>query len=127
MPNRLMLPESGRMISRIMRMVVVLRAPLGPSKPYTDPRGTWSDSSRTATCSSYRFTTFRMSIARSDMEGVEAGRGEACTTRFDIIYLLHFPERNCTLFSRETVVFLRGRVVRKCLFLQGFLNALPED
>ena len=26
-------------MSRIMRMVVVLPAPLGPSKPYTAPRG----------------------------------------------------------------------------------------
>src|SRR3954469_13574750 len=67
LPNNEMLPESGRMISRIMRMVVVLPAPLGPSRPYTDPRGTWSDKSRTATCSSYRFTTLRMSMASSNM------------------------------------------------------------
>ena len=33
-------PESGSMMSRIMRMVVVLPAPLGPSRPYTVPRGT---------------------------------------------------------------------------------------
>ena len=65
------------MMSRIMRMVVVFPAPLGPSKPYTDPRGTWSDRSRTATCSSYRFTTLRMSIAKSDMDGGRGIGGEA--------------------------------------------------
>src|SRR5262245_20965663 len=78
-----MLPESGRMMSRIMRIVVVLPAPFGPSNPYTDPRGTWSDKSRTARCCSYRFTTLRMSIARSDMRGKTAGEGggpdPACT------------------------------------------------
>src|SRR5262245_36920962 len=72
-----MLPESGRMMSSIIRIVVVLPAPLGPSNPYTDPRGTWSDKSRTATCSSYRFTTFRMSIARSDMGECGIGEGGA--------------------------------------------------
>ena len=36
-PNSVIVPESGRMMSRIMRMVVVLPAPLGPSRPYTDP------------------------------------------------------------------------------------------
>jgi hypothetical protein len=76
LPKQVMLRESGRMMSRIMRMVVVLPAPLGPSKPYTDPRGTWSDRSRTATCSSYRFTTLRMSIARSDMDWEKEGGRE---------------------------------------------------
>ena len=68
-PNSSIVPLSGTMMFRIMRMVVVLPAPLGPSRPYTVPRGTLSERSRTATCASYRFTTLRMSIARSDMTG----------------------------------------------------------
>src|SRR5687767_1578363 len=57
------------MMLRTMRMVVVLPAPLGPSSPYTDPRGTRSDRSRTATWLAYRFSTFRISIAGSLTRG----------------------------------------------------------
>src|SRR6266852_5588463 len=32
-------PESGKRIAMIIRMVVVLPAPLGPMKPYRAPRG----------------------------------------------------------------------------------------
>src|SRR5215207_8285132 len=64
-------PLSGAMMLRIMRIVVVLPAPLGPRSPYTAPRGTASDRSRTATCSAYRLTMFLMSTASSGMGMVE--------------------------------------------------------
>ena len=117
------------MMSRIMRMVVVLPAPLGPSRPYTDPRGTWSDRSRTATCSSYRFTTLRMSIARSDIGWVRRGRQErarrTCTAR-------HIG-RSCVgassfVGTRRSAVarsFARGGRCRRSAFFRACFASSP--
>ena len=48
-PNTSIRPESGSRMCRIIRSVVVLPEPLGPMKPKTDPAGTRSDRSFTAT------------------------------------------------------------------------------
>jgi ABC-type nitrate/sulfonate/bicarbonate transport system ATPase subunit len=58
---------SGAIMVRIILMVVVFPAPLGPSSPYTLPAGTRSVRSRTAVCSAKRLVTFTMSIAYSVM------------------------------------------------------------
>src|SRR6476659_2974944 len=47
-PNRVMAPESGTVMLTIMRMVVVLPAPFGPSSPNTRPARTSRLSSLTA-------------------------------------------------------------------------------
>jgi hypothetical protein len=47
-PATLMLPLLGRRIPAIIRIVVVLPAPLGPSRPNSSPRGTWSEIPSTA-------------------------------------------------------------------------------
>ena len=48
MPNRLMVPASGRLSPRIMSMVVVLPAPFGPSRATTSPGAMWMSTPRTA-------------------------------------------------------------------------------
>jgi hypothetical protein len=47
----------------IMRNVVVLPDPLGPMNPYSEPRGTVSSKSLTATTPLNRFVTFRIDMA----------------------------------------------------------------
>ncbi len=47
----------------IMRMVVVLPAPLGPMKPQSDPAATVRSRSRTATFLPNAFVTWRTAIA----------------------------------------------------------------
>ena len=44
-PSSVIDPLSGAMMLRIIRIVVVLPAPFGPSRPYTLPVGTASDRS----------------------------------------------------------------------------------
>ena len=53
------------MMFMIMRIVVVLPAPLGPSRPKMVPRGTWSERSFTAGKRPKDFETFVSSIAFS--------------------------------------------------------------
>ena len=53
--------------------MVVLPAPFGPSSPYTAPRGTASERSRTAVCSEKRLVTCAISMARV-AGGVHGGR-----------------------------------------------------
>src|SRR5687768_16135891 len=69
-------PASGAMMFRIIRIVVVFPAPFGPSRPYTTPCGTLRFRSRTATCSSKRLVTFRISTASLD---IVAGDGRRAT------------------------------------------------
>ena len=40
-PFRLTLPASGEIMPTVMRKVVVLPAPLGPSRPTISPASTW--------------------------------------------------------------------------------------
>ena len=47
-PRTRISPESGAVMFMIMRMVVVLPAPLGPSRPNTIPFGTLNESASTA-------------------------------------------------------------------------------
>ena len=47
LPKTVISPESGRMMSRIMRIVVVLPAPLGPRKPRISLGPTSNDRSAT--------------------------------------------------------------------------------
>src|SRR2546423_1772039 len=48
-PRISIVPLSGAMMFSIMRIVVVLPAPFGPSSPYTDPVGTTSERARKMT------------------------------------------------------------------------------
>src|SRR3954452_9282725 len=57
LPNTLIEPASGRMMSRIMRMVVVLPAPLGPRKPMISRGATSNDRSATTSVEPKRFQT----------------------------------------------------------------------
>src|SRR4030095_10603591 len=56
-------PESGNRIDMIMRMHVVLPAPLGPITPYSAPRGTTRSMASTATVVPKVFRTFLSSSA----------------------------------------------------------------
>src|SRR2546425_12272157 len=56
-------PESGNRIDMIMRIVVVLPAPLGPMKPYSAPRGTTGSRRSTAVVPPNVFLTPSSSIA----------------------------------------------------------------
>src|SRR5690606_18485820 len=56
-------PSSGRMIRMIMRRVVDFPDPLGPMKPYNDPRGTARSRSSTAARPPNRLVTPRIAIA----------------------------------------------------------------
>src|SRR5579862_8232529 len=69
MPSTHTWPASGRSNPVAMRSVVVLPAPLGPTRPKNDPRGTSSDRPATATFGPNRFTRPRSTTA-----------GQACAT-----------------------------------------------
>ena len=56
-PRTSMLPLSGWMIRRIMRIVDVLPEPLGPINPYRDPAGTFNERLATAVCWPYVLVT----------------------------------------------------------------------
>ncbi len=60
-PNTITSPESSGTMFMIMRMDVVLPAPLGPSSPKMLPGGTAIETSSTATKSPYVLRTLRSS------------------------------------------------------------------
>ncbi|SKZ55554.1 Uncharacterised protein [Mycobacteroides abscessus subsp. abscessus] len=61
----------------IIRTIVVLPAPLGPSRPRTEPVGTLKLTSSTAVKSSKRLTRLVASTARSRTASGAVGRGPA--------------------------------------------------
>src|SRR5215831_13005451 len=81
MPPMVAVPPSGEASVARMRMVVVLPAPLGPTKPNISPRGTVKSTSSSATCPAYRLYRPSTSIIASplDVPHREAGAvgGEA--------------------------------------------------
>ena len=57
-PSKVMVPLSGTVMRLMMRMSVVLPAPLGPSRPKTRPRGTLMLTPSSAVCVPKRLTMF---------------------------------------------------------------------
>ena len=68
-------PDVGGLSVVIMRMVVVLPDPFGPSRPSTDPVGTEKEMPSTAVKSPNLFTRFSASIAGADGVALAAGAG----------------------------------------------------
>jgi len=68
-PSNVMVPLVGRMISRIIRRLVVLPAPFGPRNPCTQPAGTLNERSSTAVNDPYVLVTFRSSRTGAIMRG----------------------------------------------------------
>src|SRR5262245_19780905 len=71
-------PESGNRIDMIIRMHVVLPAPLGPMTPYSFPRGTVRVMSSTALVDPNDFLTSRNTSAES--MNVSLGSGYLCVS-----------------------------------------------
>src|SRR5918992_5354998 len=71
-PKTVIAPRSGRMMSRIIRIVVVLPAPFGPKNPSSSPGWTSNDRSCTTSSEPNRFHTRSTTTA-----GVEAAGGAA--------------------------------------------------
>ena len=74
-PATLPVPEVGGLRVVIIRMVVVLPEPLGPSRPSTEPVGTEKEMPSTAVKSPNLLTRFSASIAAGDDRVPEAGKG----------------------------------------------------
>jgi hypothetical protein len=68
-------PAVGRVSVVIIRTVVVLPAPLGPSRPSTDPSGTTNETSSTATVSPKCLTRPSASIARERVMALTLAAG----------------------------------------------------
>src|SRR5665647_1710370 len=77
-PSTSTVPASGRSRPVIIDSVVVLPAPLGPTRPYIDPAGTSSESPSTARLSPYVLT-------RSVTRSAGTGRIEHPTARQAIV------------------------------------------
>ena len=72
LPSTSTVPESGEMIDMIMRMVVLLPAPLGPRNPHSERSGICSEISRTAcTLPNRLFTPSMRTAVRVEKEGLD--------------------------------------------------------
>src|SRR5262245_58174850 len=69
-----MRPELGGMIPAIARIVVVLPAPLGPTRPRMSPGERWKDRSRTASVWAYDLVSFSTVSSMAHPCGVAAGK-----------------------------------------------------
>src|SRR5690606_7228630 len=85
------MPASGPVMRVMMRMSVVLPAPLGPSRPNTLPGGTSMEISLSATKSPKRFTM----PCSSSIEGTKLAPAQALCGTIDQRYGTSDPARIC--------------------------------